>query len=125
MVNALLEVQEALDAIDTRGDYAQKVLLLCIRCGMPEALETLLQRPFVRQVARIADSNGMNALHHAAQQGHRGVVGLLLRALPAGDIMRANRAGKHAVDLAKEGGHGEVFMLIAAAALVSGAGEKH
>jgi ankyrin repeat protein len=119
MVAALLQVQEVLDAVDTRGDYAQKVLLQCIQHRMPELALALLQRPLVAKVARIADSTGMTALHHAAQQGQTQTVETLLRMLPASEIARPNRAGKSAALLAEEAGHGEIARILVAADVVT------
>lgn len=119
MVAALLRVQEVLDAVDTRGDYAQKVLLQCIQHRMPDFVQALLQRPLVGKVARIADSAGMTALHHAAQQGQTQTVETLLRMLPASEIARPNRAGKSAALLAEEAGHEELARILAAADVVT------
>jgi hypothetical protein len=115
MVAALLQVQEVLDAVDTRGDYAQKVLLQCIQHRMPDFVQALLQRPLVGKVARIADSAGMTALHHAAQRGQAQTVETLLRMLPASEIAHPNRAGKSAALLAKEAGHEDLAIILAAA----------
>ena len=110
MVNNLLQVQQVSDAIDTRGDYAQKVLLLLIRNGMPEALEALLQRPMIAKILSLPDKDGMTALHHAAQRGQRQAARLLLQKLPASAsaIASPNREGKTAIDLAKEAKYDEL-----------------
>lgn len=106
MVGALLQVQQVIDAINTRGDYAQKVLLLLITRSMPGPLEALLQHPIIAKIACIADSTGKTALHHAAHRGRHDVVQLLLQKLPASEIIRSDAANKTAADLARESGHG-------------------
>ena len=116
MAGTLLQVQELLDAVDKRGDYAQDLLLQCIRHRMPDLVHALLQRSLVAKVARIADRTGMTALHHAAQLGQTQIVEALLRILPASEIARSNRAGKSAFLLAKEAGHQKTASILAAAA---------
>jgi ankyrin repeat protein len=116
MARSLLQVQEVLDAIDKRGDYAQAVLLRCINHRMPDLVLALLQRPLVAKIVRIPDSTGMTALHHAAQLGQTQVVEALLVMLPASEITRSNRGGKSAFLLAKEAGHEKTASILAAAA---------
>lgn len=117
----LLGVQEVVDAINTRGDYAQNVLLLLITRSMPGPLDALLQHPVIAKIACIAciaDRDGRTALHHAAHRGRRDVVQLLLRKLPASEIARTYGANKTAADLARESGHGELADLLASVARV-------
>ena len=118
MVGVLLQVQQVIDAIDTRGDYAQKVLLLLIRYGMPEALEGLLQRPIIGKIILFADKDGMTPLHHAAQAGQDQAVKLLLQKLPATEITRPNRDGKTAIDLAREAGQNDIADFLTSVARV-------
>ena len=118
MAAVLLQVQEVLDAVDTRGDYAQKVLLLLIRHGMPEALKGLLQRPIIGKIILFADKGGMTPLHHAAQAGQDQAVKLLMQKLPATEITRPNRDGKTAIDLAREAGQDDIADFLASVARV-------
>lgn len=108
MVSALLNLEEVVNAICTSGDYVQRVLVRLIIDGTPSALQALLQYPIVAKIACIADSGDMTALHHAACQGRREIVEVLLQTLPASEITRRNNAGKNAIELARESGHGEL-----------------
>lgn len=115
MASSLLQVQEVLDAVDKRGDYAQGLLLRCMDHRMPDLVLALLQRPLVAKVVRIPDSSGMTALHHAAKLGQTRIVETLLRMLPASEIARSNREDKSAFLIAKEAGHQETARVLAAA----------
>lgn len=118
MVSTLLQMPEVIRAVTARGEYAQKLLLLLIAHGMPEALDALLQLPIVAKIALIADKEGMTALHHAAQQGERRAVAMLIRKLPMTEVARANRLGRTAIDLAKQAGQDEVADFLASVARV-------
>lgn len=108
MVSKLLNLQEVVQAINASGDYAQRVLVRLVAEGAPGALKTLLEQPIVARIACIADSNGRTALHHAAHGGRFEIVQVLLWTLPASEITLRDKAGKNAIDLARESGHGEL-----------------
>ncbi|HEX8887187.1 MAG TPA: ankyrin repeat domain-containing protein [Noviherbaspirillum sp.] len=118
MVGTLLQVQQVSDAINTRGEYAQHLLLVLISHKMTGPLETLLQHPTIVRIACIADLLGKTALHHAAQRGERDIVQLLLERLPASEINRTDKANKTAADLARRAGHDDLADFLASVARV-------
>lgn len=95
-----------------RNHYGRTALMFAAGYGQTAIVERLLAAGADPNLVP-PDQSGWSALLAASARGHAGTVAVLLRA--KADVRQRARNGQTALDLAREGGHREVQLLLLAA----------